>query len=91
MLGEGEKSSFHFYGPCFFHLVYSLSARVILCFSIYFFLRSRVELVGSVSGKVRALKKPGGGKKTNLVFEVFFLKDFIIKICVVNTDSASYL
>ena len=43
------------------HLVYYSSSRLCLYFSLYFFYRTRVELVGSVSGKVRVLKKHEGG------------------------------
>ena len=44
-----------------------------------------MELVGSVSGKVRALKKPGGGKKTNSVFEGFF-----VPMCILSPNQVKW-
>ena len=73
MLGEGDKSSFHFYDCCLFELGIFFIFTCAFLFKILFLWRARVELVGSVSGKVHALKKPGGRKKMHSFFEGFFL------------------
>ena len=73
MIGEGEKSSFHFDDCCFFVLAIFF---ILTCASLFldlFFCMDRVQLVGSASGKVRALKNPGGRKKIHSFDEVFFL------------------
>ena len=61
------------------HLTYSLSSRVHLFFSIYFFFRDDVEVAIEVSGSVCVLKKPGGGKNKHSVFEVFSRADVHFK------------
>ena len=53
------------------HLIYSLSSRVRLFFSLYLFCSDKVGVVTELSDSVRLLNKPGGGENMNLVFEVF--------------------
>ena len=61
------------------HLIYYLSSRVRLFFSFYLLCREKVDVVREVSSSVRVLKKPGDGKNTHSVFEVFFLCQCAIK------------
>ena len=60
------------------HLSYTLSSNVRIFFSIYFFCRDKVEVLIGVSGSVRVLKKPGGGKNTHS----FFNDVFSVSICI---------
>ena len=71
VLGEGEKYSFYFDNRRFFALGLFF---VLMCTSLFikFFLwKDRVKVVGSLSGEVHMLKKPGGRKKIYSVFEGF--------------------
>ena len=71
-LAEVRNPPFTLMIVVYLRLVYSSSSRVCLFLPLSFFWGSRVELAGSVSGKVRVLKKPGGGKKMHSVFERIF-------------------
>ena len=73
MLGEGDKSSFHFENCCYYALGLFFILTFASLFLTFFFLRATVELVGSVSGEVCVLKKYGGGNKMHSVFRDFYL------------------
>ena len=55
------------------HLIYYSSSRLRILFSLYSLCRDKVDATREVIDSVSVLKKPGGGKNTHPVFEVFFL------------------
>ena len=72
MLGEGEKFFFRLDDHYFFALGLLFVLTCEPMFLSLFLLRARVELVGSASGKIYALKKPGVRKKMHSVLRYFF-------------------
>ena len=68
------------------HLVYSLFQHVRLCLSLSFTWSARVQLLGSVSSKVRMLKNPGDGKKMHSVFEGFFP----VSMCILRPNQEKW-
>ena len=88
----GENYPFTLMIAVSLHLAYHLSSHVNLCFWLYFFWRAGIKLLGSVSSKVRALNKPGGGKKMHSVSSFNkFVADFLISSHEMGWSSSSII
>ena len=86
-LVKGTNTPFTMIFSVSFHLVYSSSSCVHICFSFSFLWTSRAELVGSVMGEVHVLKKTGGGNNMHSVSEGFFP----VTMCISRPNQAKWL